>query len=116
MRQVSRRELLKTIAAVPAAAPLLTRGVPAAAADQRSAPAAPATLRVGIVSRHLQWTSLEDAIDLARTAGYDAIEWNVRTGGHVAPEHVERDLPRAIELTRKAGLATPMITTAIQDA
>ena len=59
---------------------------------------------------------MEDAIDLAKAAGYDAIEWNVRSGSHVPPERVERDLPRAIELTRKAGLATPMITTSIQEA
>ena len=40
----------------------------------------------------------------------------MRTGGHVAPERVEQELPKAIELTRKAGLATPMITTSIQDS
>jgi L-ribulose-5-phosphate 3-epimerase len=98
---ITRRELLKSLAAVPVAAGF-------------SQP--PSPLKVGIVSRHLQWTSLEDAIDLAKAAGYDAIEWNVRTGGHVAPDRVEQDLPRAIELTRKAGLAVPMITTSIQDS
>jgi sugar phosphate isomerase/epimerase len=97
----SRRELLQSIAAIPIGARMFQ---------------APRRLQVGIVSRHLQWTSLEDAIEVAKLAGYDAIEWNVRSGGHVAPERVEKDLPRAIELTRKAGLAVPMITTSIQDA
>jgi L-ribulose-5-phosphate 3-epimerase len=64
----------------------------------------------------LQWTTLEDAIDLAKAAGYDAIEWNVRAGAHVPPERVEQELPKAIELTRKAGLTVPMITTSIQDS
>ena len=105
--------MLKAVAAMPAALALPRTADPWL---PQTAPAAPRRLQIGIVSRHLQWTTLEDAIDLAKTAGYDAIEWNVRSGGHVAPERVERELPRAIELTRKAGLATPMITTAIQDA
>jgi sugar phosphate isomerase/epimerase len=103
---ISRRTLLQLLAAAPSAL----------AASARLAAAAPSRLQVGIVSRHLQWTSLEDAIALAAEAGFDAIEWNVRKGGHIEPERVERELPRAVELTRKAGLAVTMITTAIQDA
>lgn len=73
-------------------------------------------LPIGIVSRHLQWTDLAGAIAVAKEAGFDAIEWNVRKGGHVAPEPVEQELPRAIEATRQAGLAATMITASIQDA
>lgn len=73
-------------------------------------------LEIGIVSRHLQFTDIEDAIAIAKEAGYDAIEWNVRDGGHVPPERVERELPRCIELTRQAGLSATMITTAASDA
>ncbi len=73
-------------------------------------------LQVGVVSRHLQWTTLEDAIELSKRIGFDAIEWNVRQGGHIEPDRVEQDLPRAVDLTRKAGLAVTMITTSIQDA
>ena len=90
----SRREVLSSLAALPLGARMFQP---------------PARLQVGIVSRHLQWTTLEDAIELAHRAGYDAIEWNVRTGGHVPPDRVEEMLPRAVELTRKAGLAVPMI-------
>lgn len=82
-----------------------------------SAQPAPSARRpIGIVSRHLQWTDLDGAIAVAKEAGFDAIEWNVRKGGHVAPERAEVELPRAAELTRKAGLAATMITTSIQDA
>jgi L-ribulose-5-phosphate 3-epimerase len=111
---MSRRMAVKLLAALPAL------GLPAGPAfsAQAGAPASAGAgkLQVGIVSRHLQWTSLEDAIAVAKEAGFDAIEWNVRKGGHVAPERVELDLPRAVELTRKAGLAATMITTSIQDA
>lgn len=86
------------------------------AEPQRSAAPAPTLLPIGLVSRHVQWTTLEDAIVLTKQIGFDAIEWNVRTGGHIEPAQVERELPRAVELTRKAGLAVTMITTSIQDA
>ena len=111
---MSRRTAVKMLAALPALG--LPSG-PALSAQAGAPPSAGAgKLQVGIVSRHLQWTSLEDAIAVAKEAGFDAIEWNVRKGGHVAPERVEQDLPRAVELTRKAGLAATMITTSIQDA
>ena len=53
---------------------------------------------------------------MAAQIGFDCIEWNVRRGGHVDPARVERDLPRAVEITRQAGLSVAMITTSIQDA
>src|SRR5205085_152050 len=74
------------------------------------------SLHVGIMSRHLQWTTPEDAIEVAKAAGYETIEWTVRSGGHIPPERAARELPRIVELTRKAGLSVPIITTAIQDA
>lgn len=107
---LTRRELLATLAAAPVV------GASARVAPQVPAAAAPAGRAIGLVSRHVQWTTLEDAIAVAVEAGFDAIEWNVRRGGHIAPERVEQDLPRAVELTRKAGLAATMITTSIQDA
>lgn len=82
----------------------------------RAAQPATAKLQVGLFSRHLQWTNVEDAIDITRQIGFDAIEWAVRPGGHISPERVETDLPKVVELTRKAGLACPMIATAILDA
>ena len=106
---LSRRQAIALVGAAPLAA---------LAASPAGAGRATAGRRwpIGLVSRHVQWTGLEDAIDVARAAGFDAIEWNVRTGGHVEPAKVATDLPRAVELTRKAGLAVTMITTSIQDA
>ena len=106
--RLSRRQALALLGI----APLAGRSTPVHGVSQAPAVARP----IGIVSRHLQWTGVEDAVAVAKEAGFDAIEWNVRTGGHVAPERVEQELPRALELTRKAGLAATMITTSIQDA
>src|SRR5262245_51748195 len=106
---LSRRELLKAMAVAPAVAPLT--GV--APVQPRAVSSRP---QVGIMSRHLQWTTVEAAIDVAKSAGYETIEWTVRTGGHIPPERVTQELPRVVELTRKAGLSVPIITTAIQDS
>jgi len=67
------------------------------------------------VSRHLQWTSMEEAVSVAAEAGCQAIAWTVRQGAHMLPENVERDLPRAVDLAHRAGLETPMLITALNE-
>ena len=109
MTTVSRRDVLRLLGAAPLAGAIRSGG-------GVEATSAPMPLQIGLVSRHLQWTTREDAIELSKRMGYDAIEWNVRQGGHIEPDRVEKDLPRAVDLTRKAGLAVTMITTSIQDA
>jgi len=120
-RLVSRRDVLGAavgwplLASASAVGPSVMQSgqtVPSGRADV----AGTSRLSIGLVSRHVQWTSLEAAVDLAAEAGFDAIEWNVRAGGHVSPERVAEDLPRAVERTRKAGMAVTMITTSIQDS
>jgi sugar phosphate isomerase/epimerase len=69
-----------------------------------------------IFSRQLHWAGFEQAIEMAAAAGFGGIAWTVRKDAHIAPENVARDLPRAVELTHKAGLGTPHIVTAINDA
>ena len=112
---VSRRDVLKIVAAAPMASAATLTTLAAATQAPRPSAASP-KLGIGIVSRHLQFTTMEDAIAIAKELGFDSIEWNVRAGGHVTPERAEQDLPRCIELTRQAGLTVPMITTSILDA
>ncbi|HZT68607.1 MAG TPA: sugar phosphate isomerase/epimerase family protein [Terriglobia bacterium] len=52
----------------------------------------------------------------ARQAGFDGIDLTVRTEGHVLPERVATDLPRAVAAIREEGLEVPMITTALLSA
>ena len=103
---VSRRTVLKAMAAVPAA--LATGG----ALAQQAAPQGPT---LAIVSRHLQFTDWRDGLDVAMEAGYPGIVWSVRGGAHVEEENVARDLPEIVETTRAAGLGVPMIITRIGD-
>lgn len=107
--QHSRRDVLKLLGAAPLAAA-------AARAGAVPAQTPPKKAQLCLVSRHLQWASIEEGIATAAEAGCKAIAWTVRGGAHIIEENVERDLPRAVELTRKAGLEAPMVISAIVDA
>jgi L-ribulose-5-phosphate 3-epimerase len=69
-----------------------------------------------VFSKHLHWLDYPAMADAAASCGFDGVDLTVRPAGHVLPERVERDLPRAIEAVRKAGLRVPMITTSILSA
>lgn len=67
-------------------------------------------------SKHFQWTGVREMSAMAAEIGYDAIDLTVRGGGHVLPERVSEDLPRAEEEIRAAGLKLAMITSNIGGA
>jgi sugar phosphate isomerase/epimerase len=48
--------------------------------------------------------------------GFDGTDLTVRPGGHVLPERVEEDLPRAAEALARAGKKIYMLTTAIDNS
>jgi sugar phosphate isomerase/epimerase len=106
----SRRDVLKLLGTVPFAAPLTRATAVAAQAT------APTQAQLCLVSRHLQWANLDEAVAVAAEGGCKAIAWTVRPGAHIEVANVERDLPKAVALAQKAGLATPMVITAILDA
>ncbi|GJM33846.1 MAG: hypothetical protein DHS20C18_28470 [Saprospiraceae bacterium] len=66
-----------------------------------------------LFSKHLQWLDYNEMAKAAKQMGFDGVDLTVRPKGHVLPENVERDLPKAIEAIHKAGLKTPLITTGI---
>jgi len=67
-------------------------------------------------SKHLpdlNWTDLAAAtIDM----GFDGIDLTVRPKGHVPPERVAEDLPRAFDAIRAKGTTISMITTELTSA
>jgi sugar phosphate isomerase/epimerase len=109
---ITRREALVMAGSTAATTLLPSRPGNAMIAATSVTPARPA---LAIFSRHLNWASMEEAVDVAASAGFGGIAWAVRSGSHVSPENVARDLPRAVELTQRAGLGTPHIVTAITD-
>lgn len=73
-------------------------------------------LHLMVFSKHLAGPPLAEVGRRLRAMEIDAIDLTVRPGGHVAPERVEEDLPRARAALAEQGVRIGMITTAITDA
>ncbi|MEQ8684461.1 MAG: sugar phosphate isomerase/epimerase family protein [Imperialibacter sp.] len=72
--------------------------------------------KIGIFSKALQWTDLNQMADMVAESGFDGVDLTVRPGGHVEPERAKDDLPKYAEAMKKVGKEIVMITTAIDDA
>jgi len=66
---------------------------------------------VCVFSKHLQFLDYAELAKTCKEIGLDGVDLTVRKGGHVLPENVARDLPRAVDAIRGEGLEVPMITT-----
>ncbi|MVM34436.1 TIM barrel protein [Spirosoma sp. HMF4905] len=107
----SRRDFLKQATLVAGAAPLLpTALVQSTDSTETGLP------DIHIFSKHLQFLNYVDMADAAATMGFDGVDLTVRPDGHVLPERVEDDLPKAVEALKKAGLSPKLMTTAVGDA
>jgi L-ribulose-5-phosphate 3-epimerase len=71
-------------------------------------------IKVSIFSKHLQWLNYTDMAALAAIMGFDGVDLTVRPDGHVSPENVAVDLPKAIAAVEKAGLKVYTIVTNIK--
>jgi L-ribulose-5-phosphate 3-epimerase len=104
--------MLATATAAPLVVGQLARGAEAAAATSgpgdRSAPTC-----LHVFSKPLSWLSYAETAAMIAEAGFGGIDYSVRSGGHVLPERVRDDLPRAVEAAHAAGLKVEMITTEI---
>ena len=68
-----------------------------------------------VFSKHLQFLDYDEMAETAAAIGFDGVDLTVRPEGHVLPENVEKDLPKAVNAVEQAGLKVPMITTAITE-
>jgi sugar phosphate isomerase/epimerase len=84
--------------------------------DQQKASADNGVFKISVFSKHLQWLNYAEMAQVAAQIGFDGIDITVRPDGHVLPERVVEDLPKAVNAVRKAGLNVYMITTSIKDA
>lgn len=73
-------------------------------------------IKVSIFSKHLHWLNYADMAALAADMGFDGIDLTVRPDGHVLPENVSVDLPKAVAAVEKAGLEVYSIVTNIKAA
>ncbi len=72
--------------------------------------------KINLFSKHLQWVGYDEMAKIASDVGFDGLDLTVRPKGHVTPENVERDLPKAIKACNKHGVEIEMITTSIKSA
>lgn len=105
---LNRRKFIATVAAAGAYIPL--SGIDKS--NLLSFPPA-ADRKIHIFSKAMQWMSFDEMAALVAESGAEGIDLPVRTGGHVLPENVETDLPKAVEAARKHGLSMDMIVTGI---
>jgi L-ribulose-5-phosphate 3-epimerase len=70
--------------------------------------------KIFVFSKMFHW--IENYDQLAETVaniGFDGLDLTVRPDGHVLPERVEEDLPKAVEAFKKHKLEIPMMVTGI---
>jgi sugar phosphate isomerase/epimerase len=67
-------------------------------------------------SKHLEQLNYEELADTIAEIGLDGVDLTVRSPGHVLPENVKTDLPKAAKAIRTRGLEIGWITTAITSA
>lgn len=72
--------------------------------------------KICIFSKHLHWLDFQEMAKALTELGFDGADLTVRPGGHVLPEKVETDLPKAVEALAKEGKKVYMITTSVIDA
>jgi L-ribulose-5-phosphate 3-epimerase len=76
----------------------------------------PEPFSISIFSKHLQWLDYTEMAKVSAEIGFDGVDLTVRPQGHVLPENVEKDLPKAMEAVTKTGKNIFMIATNITNA
>ena len=71
-------------------------------------------LDVNIFSKHLQFLDYKTMGEMVAEMGFSGVDLTVRPKGHVLPENVKTDLPKAVEALKKSGVNCNMITTTIE--
>jgi sugar phosphate isomerase/epimerase len=109
MKKQDRRNFIKSGVAVAGLAGLS----PLEGLAEYMMPAERQKRNIYVFSKHLQWLDYKEMAKTAAKIGFDGVDLTVRPKGHVLPENVVKDLPRAVEAIRKQGLVADTITTAI---
>ncbi len=111
MIPASRRKFIKQLSlsamAVPFASSGLTSCTPKPSVEN---------LEVHLFSKHLQFLDIKTAAQRAAEMGFQGLDLTVRPKGHILPENVTTDLPKALLDIKSAGSTCQMITTAVEDA
>jgi len=120
MENISRKKFIASAALAAAGLPFGLSALanqPASYPDNTSSNlSANEKIKVSIFSKHMHWLNYADMAVLTAQLGFDGIDLTVRPDGHVLPERVADDLPKAVEAIEKAGLKVYTIVTNIKTA
>ncbi|MFK8061310.1 MAG: sugar phosphate isomerase/epimerase family protein [Polaribacter sp.] len=73
-------------------------------------------LNIHLFSKHLQFLDYNEMSAAAAEMGFDGLDLTVRRKGHVLPENVIDDLPKAVAAMKKYDLSPKMMTTNVWGA
>ncbi|WP_372757495.1 sugar phosphate isomerase/epimerase family protein [Mariniflexile sp.] len=105
----SRRTFIKKTACATGFLPFVTFPLPNLFQDDE-----PNVLDVSVFSKHLQFLDYKSTGEMAAELGFSGVDLTVRPKGHVLPELVKKDLPKAVKAIRASGVHCKMITTSIE--
>ena len=105
----TRRDFIRKTALSASAIPFLNLPLSSWAATE-----ADDKLSVHIFSKHLQFLDYKTTGEMAAEMGFSGVDLTVRPKGHVLPESVKVDLPKAVSEIKSAGSNCEMITTSIE--
>lgn len=66
-----------------------------------------------VFTKCLQFLDYDRLGETLAKAGFDGADLSVRKGGHVLPENIKVDLPKAVKALQKSGISVPMMVTDI---
>ena len=110
--KITRRNFTKLSAAAVGSIPLM----PFSNSLFPKAPTLDHTLNISLFSKHLQFLDYNDMAEAAAEIGFDGLDLTVRPKGHVLPERVAEDLPKAVAAMKNYGMKPGMMTTNVWDA
>jgi L-ribulose-5-phosphate 3-epimerase len=110
MNSISRREFLKKSISTAAVLPFMGVSEKLLAMNENNDNPLP----VCIFSKHLQFLDYKLLGEKAAEMGFAGVDLTVRPQGHVEPESVKTDLPKAVEEIKKGGSQCVILTTAIE--
>ena len=73
-------------------------------------------LEIHLFSKHLQFLNYKDMSEATKEMGFDGVDLTVRPKGHVLPERVTDDLPKATEAMKSFDLIPKMFSSNVIDA
>ena len=69
-------------------------------------------MQISVFSKTFHWITDYDILsNIIAEMGFDGIDLMVRPDGHLLPEKVEIDLPKAVQAAQKVNIGIPMMVT-----